>query len=94
MPSKRIRDKNYLGVVRGKPCLACGVWQSVVAHHLMYAEPSAMGLRSGDNWAVPLCTPCHMDLHRHGDEKLWWAYVGVDPLPWAKENWSEWDNLK
>lgn len=42
-----------------------------------------MGLKSGDDWAVPLCHKHHMDLHSYGDERLWWDLQGVDPIAWC-----------
>jgi hypothetical protein len=51
----------------------------------MFGEPSAMGLRSGDDYAVPLCATHHRQLHAHGDERTWWALKGVDPMSWLEE---------
>ena len=84
---RKIRDKRYLGLVRGKPCLICGTGGE--AHHIMFAERRGMGQKVGDNWVVPLCHSCHMDLHSFGDEKSWWAIHGVDPIPWAERNWRD-----
>ncbi|WP_245284598.1 hypothetical protein [Bradyrhizobium sp. th.b2] len=28
------------------------------------------------------------DLHRHGNEKAWWADMQIAPLPLAKELWQ------
>jgi hypothetical protein len=50
----------------------------------MFAEPSAMGLRSGDDFAVPLCALHHRALHACGDELTWWATQGVDPMSWLE----------
>lgn len=55
----------------------------------MFAEPSAMGLKSGDNWAVPLCHTHHTELHMRGDERVWWDLHGVDPIDWCLKNRSE-----
>jgi hypothetical protein len=51
----------------------------------MFAEPSAMGMKSGDNWAVPLCADHHGELHSYGDEKTWWDLQGVDPIKWCEQ---------
>jgi hypothetical protein len=48
-----------------------------------------MGKKSGDNWAVPLCADHHMALHRFGDEPLWWATEGIDPIKWAEDNYGK-----
>ena len=58
------------------------------AHHLMFAEPSAMGLKSGDQFAVPLCAKHHGELHAHGNERQWWALNGVDPEEWLSR-WTQ-----
>ncbi len=83
----RIKDEKYLRAIRKVPCLVCGRWSQ--AHHLMHAEPSAMGKRSGDNWAVPLCAYHHEALHKFGDEAAWWAVHGIDPIEWARRSYDD-----
>ena len=85
--SKRVRSERYLKSLRGQPCLVRGTGSE--AHHIMFAEPNAMGMKVGDNWCVALCHTCHMTLHAFGDEKTWWDLKGVDPLAWAKSNWEK-----
>jgi hypothetical protein len=46
-------------------------------------------VKVGDNWVVPLCHKCHMELHHYGDEKTWWDLQGIEPLAWAKDNWEK-----
>ena len=84
--SKRVRSKAYIKTLQGKPCLFCK--QEAEAHHVRFAEPSAMGMKVGDNWCVPLCHTCHMQLHAFGDERTWWDLQGIDPLKWAKKSWE------
>ena len=84
--SKRVRAKAYIKTLQGKPCLVCK--QEAEAHHVRFAEPSAMGMKVGDNWCVPLCHTCHMQLHAFGDERTWWDLQGIDPLKWAKKSWE------
>lgn len=80
----RLRDKAYLRHVREYACLACGLEHHSIAHHVQYAQGSkAMALKTGDEWAVPLCTPCHTSLHKM-QERLWWALRGIDPLEWCR----------
>ena len=83
---RRGKDEAWLKKIRTMPCLICEGWSQ--AHHLMHAEPSAMGRRSGDNWAVPLCAAHHRDLHLTGDEQVWWATHGIDPIEWARTNYG------
>ncbi len=83
--TKRLVDEKYLASLRGEPCLVCR--QGGEAHHLMRAEARGIGRKTSDNWAVPLCHKCHMELHAFGDEQTWWDVLGIDPIEWAKENW-------
>ena len=75
--------------LRGSPCLVCG--QASEAHHVTFAQPKGMGMKVGDNWCVPLSHPHHMELHAFGDERTWWDLQGIEPLEWAKENWSKYN---
>lgn len=62
------------------PCLICGT-KPCDAHHLRIDKQiKGMGLRPGDEHAVPLCRQHHMELHEAGNERLWWALKGVSPL--------------
>ena len=95
----KIRDNGYLSFVRGEECLVCG-FSPCDPHHLMHADDSeemqrGMGLKNGDDLAVPLCRQHHDSMHRFGREKVWWTLQGVDPVRWAKENWEQYnDNRK
>ena len=86
----RYRSEKYLWSVRGKPCLIRG--REGEAHHLTYAEPNGMALKVGDNWVVPMCHPHHMELHAYGDEELWWAMQGIEPLPIAEKLFEEFNH--
>jgi hypothetical protein len=57
------------------------------AHHLCFAQPRALGRKVSDEFTVPVCRLHHRELHRYGDEVLWWAGVNVDPIPIALELW-------
>jgi hypothetical protein len=86
---KRIRSRAHLKFVREHDCCSCGLGGPVHAHHIQFAQPRAKGLKSGDDFTVPLCHPCHMDLHGFGDERSWWALKGVDPMDVARNLWKE-----
>lgn len=58
----RARSKAHLNYVRGFPCMICGR-SPVQAHHLLTAQPKAMGKKAGDQWCVPLCLFHHRMLH-------------------------------
>jgi len=91
----KVRDEAYLSYVRNEGCLVCG-GMPVHAHHMMHADDSeemqrGMGLKNGDDLAVPLCPPHHDELHQFGRERVWWALHGTDPVEWAKENWKKYN---
>ena len=65
----RLRNEKYLRSLREMPCLSCGIAPAGVAHHLLRAEERGVGLKTGDNHAVPMCTPCHTRLHMNGVHK-------------------------
>jgi DNA recombination protein Rad52 len=79
----RSKDPKHLKYVGRRPCLVCGSRPSQ-AHHILFAQPRAMGRKVGDEWAVPLCTRHHRSLHDFGDERGWWKGFGIDPLEEAK----------
>lgn len=82
-----IRSEKYLRSVRGRPCLCCG--KPGEAHHVNTAMERGVGLKVGDNWVVPLCHRCHMELHAFGDEGTWWDINGIDPTEYAMKSWRE-----
>lgn len=81
----RHTNEPLLKKIRREPCLICGT-TPCDAHHLRIDfETKGMGLRPGDDHAVPLCRTHHEDLHRHGNERLYWAMQGVDPMRYLEE---------
>lgn len=74
------RSSAHLLRVREQPCLACGR-MGVQAHHLRVGLRT-MGVRKADDRAVPLCYPCHTELHS-SKEEWFWAALGVDPVAWC-----------
>jgi hypothetical protein len=90
MLSKTVRRRNrdHLKFVNSQPCLACGRHPSD-AHHLRFAQQRAMGRKVSDEYTVPLCRVHHRDLHRRGDERLWWQQLNIDPLPAAQRLWQQ-----
>jgi hypothetical protein len=79
----RKRSKAHLFFVRSQPCLVCKR-SPCDAHHLKFAQQRALGRTVSDE-AVPLCRTHHQQLHRHGNEKAWWANLQIAPLEAAKE---------
>jgi hypothetical protein len=83
----RLRNKRHLEFVSTHPCLVCGR-SPADAHHLRFAQPSALGRKVSDEFTVPLCRAHHRELHQHGRESAWWQRVGIDPLPVAYQLWQ------
>jgi hypothetical protein len=83
----RMRDRDHLRFVTAQPCLICGRSPSD-AHHLKYAQGRALGRKVSDEFTVPLCRSHHRELHRRGDERIWWQQVNIDPLLTASALWG------
>ena len=83
----RRRSKAHLGFVRAQPCLVCQRLPCD-AHHLKFAQGRALGRKVSDEFTVPVCREHHNELHRHGDERAWWANLKILPLDMAKELWE------
>jgi len=83
----RMRDRDHLRFVTTQPCLACGRLPSD-AHHLKFAEQRAMGRKVSDEYTVPLCRVHHREVHRRGDERVWWQHLNIDPLQAAQRLWE------
>ena len=78
----RLRDKDHRQFVAMQPCLVCGR-TPVDPHHLRFAQPRTMSRKVSDEFTVPVCRTHHRELHTHGDERLWWKRLDIDPLPIA-----------
>lgn len=84
----RLRDKDHRKFVSTQPCLVCGR-KPVDPHHLRFAQPRAMSRKVSDEFTVPVCRMHHRELHTHGDERLWWKTLNIDPLPIALRLWNQ-----
>jgi len=84
--SRRIRDRDHVKSVAKQPCLVCGR-RPADAHHLRFAQAPALGRRVSDEFTVPLCRGHHREVHRCGDEAVWWDKTGIDPTTAARSLW-------
>jgi hypothetical protein len=82
----RHRSKEHLAFVAAQPCLICQR-TPCDAHHLKFAQPKALGRKVSDEFTVPLCRAHHHELHRHGNERAFWANLKLAPLEVAKDLW-------
>jgi hypothetical protein len=48
-----------------------------------------MGLKSGDQWIVPLCRIHHNEVEGFGNERAYWRWRKVNPVPLARQLWNE-----
>ena len=83
---RRVRDRDHVKSVAKRPCLISGR-QPADAHHLRFAQHRALGRKVSDEFTVPLCRGHHRELHRCGDEAVWWKKVGIDPTACARLLW-------
>ncbi len=84
---RRYRDRDHLKFVASQPCLICERRPSD-AHHIRFAQPSALGRRVSDEFAVPLCRVHHRALHWRGNEAEWWKENKLDPIGIAQNLWT------
>jgi hypothetical protein len=85
---RRIRDRDHVRFVAQQTCLVCGR-QPCDAHHLRFAQNRALARKVSDEFTVPLCRGHHRELHRHGDESVWWQKLGLDPTSAARALWLQ-----
>src|SRR5215813_5623734 len=85
---RRYRNKEHLRYVTLQPCLLCARKPSD-AHHLRFVQPRALGRKTSDEFAVPLCRIHHRAAHRAGDERAWWKAAGIDPMKIARKLWRD-----
>lgn len=83
----RRRSKVHLAFIRSQGCLVCQKTPAD-AHHLKFAQPRSLGRKVSDEFTVPLCRSHHQSLHRHGNERAWWANLQIAPLPLAQQLWD------
>jgi len=89
---RRIRDRDHVKSVAKEPCLVCGR-RPADAHHLRFAQPPALGRKVSDEFTVPLCRGHHREVHRCGDEAVWWSNIGIDPTDAARVLWLKTHSL-
>jgi len=83
---RRMRDRNHVKSVAKQPCLVCGR-RPADAHHLRFAQSSALGRKVSDEFTVPLCRGHHREVHRFGDEAAWWSKAGINATAAARVLW-------
>ena len=80
----REHDKVHLAWIRTLPCVITGN-RPVDPAHIRYADPiygkreTGKAEKPDDRWTVPLSRKKHDEQHS-GNERLFWARYGLDPL--------------
>ena len=75
---KKKKDEQYLSWIRKQPCIVC-YRTPCEAHHVRTAANSGMGIKPGDDQAVPLCPLHHRELHQIGVQTFcekYWVDIG------------------
>ena len=47
-----------------------------------------MGRKASDRFSVPICRLHHRELHRRGNERVWWQNHEINPLVVAATLWE------
>jgi hypothetical protein len=86
------RSPAYRAHVRTKPCLGCGM-NAAHAHHIRESFPRTIGVRISDKYVIPLCEPCHTELHKNA-VTFWMARLGKigdhHTIDWCEKTHREW----
>ena len=90
----RVRDEKWRRYLATLPCMACGSTDgTVVPAHINVGHEGGMGLKGGDDLAIPLCMRCHDEFDgrsgRHHHHRYWWL---VDNLlkPLLRQRYQDW----
>ena len=79
--TRRVKDKAHIAFLHRLPC-CCTLLEGerVIAHHLLRVpnEERGAGMKSGDDWTLPLANHVHVELHHCGmDERAFLAGYGI-----------------
>ena len=85
---RRVRDRDHVKFVAQQACLVCGRRPSD-AHHLRFAQSRALARKVSDEFTVPVCRGHHREIHRCGDEAVWWERHKIDAIVIARALWLE-----
>lgn len=68
--SHPIRDTGHLDFIRSLPCARCALEPSEAAH-IRIGGGGGMGMKPGDDKAIPLCHPHHALQHVRGERTFY-----------------------
>ena len=84
------RDNDYLNWVRTKPCIVCGRMHRSEAHHVKIKELVAMGKKTPDWTALPLCHKCHMCVAHGTGFKEAMEWLPIKMIDFCRLNYVRW----
>lgn len=87
---------DHCGLIRQCPCAMCLRVPAGTIHHLKsHTGERGIGVRSTDQWGVPLCLFCHDSIEKAGtrNEIARFNEVHIDPHELAKALWRASGNL-
>lgn len=70
------RSKKYIAWVKEQPCVSCGAPADDPHHLTGLGGMGGMGTTAPDWTAMPMCRPCHTDIHN--TPKMWpmqWEWI-------------------
>lgn len=80
---------SYLKFLRGKSCVVCQR-PAEHAHHVRLGHSAGVGMKPPDSRALPMCGPCHAELHHRGERSYWEATHVGDPFLQVMRYLTEW----
>lgn len=84
------RDERYLEYIRTRPCIVCGRMNRSEAHHVKIKELVALGKKTPDWTAVPLCHKCHMGVAHGTGFREAMAWLPIKMLDFCRLNYVRW----
>lgn len=88
LKTPKFRSKAKLRYCAGLGCIICH--QPAQSHHLLRVPGKGMGVKSGDDWTLPLCPSHHDALHRSGNETKYLQSHGIDGAVEARRIHQDW----
>lgn len=76
---ERMESRAYMDWVKGLRCVACNA-PADDPHHPHGAGFKGMGTKVPDWWVIPMCRPCHDELHH-------------DVTAWEEKNGSQFEHV-
>lgn len=98
MRSERVKDDDYLKLIRRLPCVICKEHPCDAAHVRFTSgahgkRNTPMGQKPDDRWALPLCRKHHQEQHNKMGERNWWHEKNLNPILVCAELYAARDDI-